>query len=154
MRKHAEVQYILLSADAEHEEDLSTVTVPLYDDHLLDENLVEEYLTEEIETADDDINLVFESDPLNEVVETVSVEDVYSCNVCGIEFSSVQQHIDEYHSEQEVVLDVGEDGGGVVLKQEAIEIQDGGFLGNTDEDTEEEDSHMMKQEAVAAIVEV
>lgn len=147
------MQYILLAADAEHEEeDVNTVTMPLYDDNLLDENLVEEYLTEEIETADDEIHMVFDPDPLNEV-EIAPAEDVYSCNVCGIEFSSVQQHIDEYHSEQEVVLDVGDDGGGVVLKQEQdLDIQDGGGgMGNTDEDTEEEGLQLLKQETVAEV---
>lgn len=141
-RETAEVQYIIQSIDGSNDEDLATVTVPLYDEHLLDDKLVEEYLTEEIEVIDDDLNIALETDPLDDV-ENIATEDIYSCNVCGIEFSSVQQHIDEFHSEQEVVLDVGDSTDGFVLKQEqTFEIQDISMANIIDEDIEENNVSM------------
>lgn len=73
-----------------------------------DENIVEEYLTDDVETADEEIQVTEDDDPFNECETTDVVEELYNCNACGIEFTSVQQHIDDYHSEQDVILDVGE----------------------------------------------
>lgn len=83
-----------------------------------EENLVEEYLTEEIEAPDD----AFDEDPFG-ATENDSIEAVYTCNACGIEITNVQEHINEFHSDQEIIVDMGEkqkldDYSTVVYKQE------------------------------------
>lgn len=40
----------------------------------------------------------------NEVEE--SQEEIYSCNTCGVSFTSVLEHIQNYHNDQEVVVEV------------------------------------------------
>lgn len=33
-------------------------------------------------------------------------EEIYSCNTCGVSFTSVLEHIQNYHGDQEVVVEV------------------------------------------------
>lgn len=33
-------------------------------------------------------------------------EEIYSCNTCKVSFSSVIEHIQNYHNDQEVVVEV------------------------------------------------
>lgn len=35
-----------------------------------------------------------------------SQEEIYSCNTCGVSFSSVLEHIQNYHNNQDVVVEV------------------------------------------------
>lgn len=33
-------------------------------------------------------------------------DELYSCNTCGVSFSSVLEHIQNYHNDQDVVVEV------------------------------------------------
>ena len=35
-----------------------------------------------------------------------SQEEIYSCNTCGVSFTSVLEHIQNYHNNQDVVVEV------------------------------------------------
>lgn len=39
-------------------------------------------------------------------VEMEDNQELYSCNTCGVSFSSVAEHIQNYHNDQEVVVTV------------------------------------------------
>lgn len=92
--------------DAEYitNDDSQYDAMPEYEEHLVEENLVEEYLTEEIDGPDDDISAAIEEDPFADN----DGDSVYTCNACGIEITSVEEHISEFHSDQDVILDIGE----------------------------------------------
>lgn len=49
-----------------------------------------------------------ESEPIITVAEkdSSSQDELYSCNTCGVAFSSVLQHIQERHKDQDVVVEV------------------------------------------------
>lgn len=36
------------------------------------------------------------------------IDDLYNCNVCGMNFTSIDDHIQKYHSDQDVILDVAD----------------------------------------------
>lgn len=35
-----------------------------------------------------------------------NLEEIYSCNTCGVSFTSVLEHIQNYHNDQDVVVEV------------------------------------------------
>lgn len=35
-------------------------------------------------------------------------EELYNCNACGMNFASIEEHIEQYHSHQDVILDVAD----------------------------------------------
>lgn len=99
-----DAEYIIATDVREIDDDSQYDTMPEYEEHLVEENLVEEYLTEEIDGPDDGTGAVIEEDPFAEN----DSDSVYTCNACGIEITSVEDHINEFHSDQDVILDIGE----------------------------------------------
>ena len=86
------------------EEDVSTVSyisTNAAEELSADENGIEEYLTDDAQ---------FTSDEQQRTVEQNDDDDseLYNCNVCGVNFIDIQEHIEKYHSGQDVVLDIGE----------------------------------------------
>lgn len=121
--RHQTVETVQYEIARESDEDvLQYETVAEYDEHMGEDNLVEEYLTEEIETFDD--ATAFDEDPFSGVNDDGNVETtVYTCNACGIEITNVDEHINEFHSGQEIIVDMedrpaDEDYMTVVYKQE------------------------------------
>lgn len=49
----------------------------------------------------------FGSDDLNE-------DDLYNCNLCGMDFKSITEHIEKFHSNEDVVIDVMEKSGAAI----------------------------------------
>lgn len=97
------VEYII-ARDSE-EEDLQFEHVTDFEENLVEESLVEEYLTEEIDASEE---AVFDGDPFGDVIDTEVSESVYTCNACGVEITNVQEHITEFHSDQEIIVDLGD----------------------------------------------
>lgn len=72
------------------------------DDHMTTtENNEPEYEVNQFEYAEDDD-------------EDSDSEELYNCNLCGMNFKSIHEHVEKYHSGQDVVIDVSEDSDSVV----------------------------------------
>lgn len=72
-------------------------------EHDIDENsiLVEEYLADNVHAENENIEQAQYSE------EEMNEEDAfYNCNVCGLDFQSVDEHIASFHSGQDVILDI------------------------------------------------
>lgn len=70
--------------------------------------LVEEYLADDLQTDQmngDELPYLYE----NEDGSTNSEDTLYNCNVCGMDFQSIDEHIANYHSGQDVIVDVSPD---------------------------------------------
>lgn len=51
-------------------------------------------------------DMKIEPDPLLPEVDPEENQEIYSCNTCGVSFSSVIDHIQNYHNDQDVVVEV------------------------------------------------
>lgn len=90
-------------------------------EYVNDEEGIEEHLANEMAS-----NGLIED--MTEDVETSS--DEYSCNHCGMNFKNVNEHIQKYHSNDEVVIDMEEYSSDV--KAEGISIDSSEFDVDTD----------------------
>lgn len=65
-----------------------------------------------IENDRDEQDMVKDGEALTEYVyeidETIETDDVvlYNCDACGIDFGSIEEHLERYHSNQDVVVDI------------------------------------------------
>lgn len=55
---------------------------------------------------DENQEYIVEEEDLEQQEE--DIEDLYNCNVCGMNFTSIDDHIQNYHSDQDVILDVAD----------------------------------------------
>lgn len=63
--------------------------------------------------------------------EEEDIEDMYNCNVCGMNFASIDEHIEQYHSNQEVILDVAE---AIDTTQQAVKCEPSEHINDEDDD--------------------
>lgn len=100
-----------------------------------------EYVTEDDDNiiADDQQNdTEFETDQFTEYADDDEMNDeLYNCNLCGMNFKSITEHVEKYHSGEEVLIDVLEKSGSAI-KTEAIDPLD--RAENDDAEYDEEDS--------------
>lgn len=68
-----------------------------------------------------------------EPTEDEDIEDMYNCNVCGMNFTSIDEHIQQYHSNQEVILDVAE---AVETTGQAVKCEPPEYINDVEEDDE------------------
>lgn len=119
----------------------------------VDENsmLVEEYLTDDAQVENDIIEQLQYSEE-----EAISQDAFYNCNVCGLDFHSIDEHIADYHSGQDVILDIepneNETPALQDIKMESVDLEEDMILNDGDEyaidkeDPEEEyEEHMIEQ---------
>lgn len=53
-----------------------------------------------------------------------TADDLYNCNLCGMNFKSITEHIEKYHSGQDVLIDISEDGGTMIKSEKPLELDD------------------------------
>lgn len=84
-----------------------------------------------VEYVDDDYQMIGEiNDSENEnPIESNNLEnqttdetdeqvDEYNCNLCGMNFESINDHVEQYHPGQDIIVDILDGNGTVVVKQE------------------------------------
>ncbi|XP_031634575.1 zinc finger protein 436 [Contarinia nasturtii] len=98
-----------------------------------------EYVTADdgILTTGDNNETEYETEQYTEYTEDDDTnEDLYNCNLCGMNFNSVDEHIEKYHGEEDVFVDIGESGSGVkterVSDEDGQENEDEGMLTGSD----------------------
>lgn len=99
---------------------------------------------QENEDGDDDENRQYIVEDRDMEQQEEESEDLYNCNACGMNFSSIDDHIQRYHSNQDVILDVNDTSDmqsttGIVKCEPPEYINDV----EDDEEEEEEDGEMM-----------
>lgn len=67
------------------------------------------------------------------VVEDEDLEDLYNCNVCGMNFTSIDDHIQRYHSNQDVILDVA-DANEVTSMSSTVKCEPPEYINDIEED--------------------
>lgn len=88
----------ILKGDIVDDDTISSMIVSDHDDNdeietiANDEDHLAEYVYETVETIDEDDNVV-----------------LYNCDVCNIEFESIDEHLEKYHSNQDVVVNIDDD---------------------------------------------
>lgn len=60
-----------------------------------------------------------------------TTDELYNCNLCGMNFKSITDHIEKYHSGQDVLIDISDDGGTAVKTEKPLELND--YPDNEDE---------------------
>lgn len=88
------------------------------------------------EENDDDENheyIVEEDEEMEQPEE--EMEDLYNCNVCGMNFTSIDDHIQNYHSNQDVILDVA-DTNEQLTTRHAVKCEPPEYINDIDEDDE------------------
>lgn len=75
-------------------------------------NTVDDETHFEVETQGDDdyTEYIGPDDPLE--------EELYNCNLCGIDFKSITEHIEKYHSGEDVLIDVIDKNDTAIVKTE------------------------------------
>lgn len=76
-----------------------------------------EYVTEEDENliAGENIDTEFESNQFTEYADDDEMNDeLYNCNLCGMNFKSITEHVEKYHSGQDVLIDISEESGSAI----------------------------------------
>lgn len=76
-----------------------------------------EYVTEDDENliAGENNETEFETNQYAEYTEDDEFTDeLYNCNLCGMNFKSITEHVEKYHSGQEVLIDVSEESGSAI----------------------------------------
>lgn len=93
-----------------------------------------------VEYVTEDDNLIagesndpeFEENQLTEYADTDdTTEELYNCNLCGMNFKSITDHIEKYHSGQDVLIDISEESGTAIKSERALELSD--YQDNDDE---------------------
>lgn len=53
-------------------------------------------------------------------------EELYNCNLCGMNFKSITEHVEKYHSGQDVLIDISEESGSAIKteKDDPLDIQE------------------------------
>lgn len=56
--------------------------------------------------ADDDVNAEY-TDLLDDMIEcSDTTNEIYNCNLCGMNFKNVNEHVEKYHSNEDVVIEM------------------------------------------------
>lgn len=79
-----------------------------------------EYVTEDDENliAGESNETEFEANQYAEYAEDDEYTDeLYNCNLCGMNFKSITEHVEKYHSGQEVLIDVSEESGSAIKSE-------------------------------------
>lgn len=71
-----------------------------------DHHLYEEIIMENLDELKNEYVEEIYLDEENNETHTVSPSEIFNCNVCNMDFHSVQDHINEYHQNQTVELQV------------------------------------------------
>lgn len=79
----------------------------------------------------DDINEI-ENESLTEYVDADDSDDLYNCNLCGMNFKSITEHIEQYHSDQDVVIDVLDENGLPIKGEGSIEMDEENLIDDAD----------------------
>lgn len=85
-------------------------------EEMVDEGEIEDIIVSDHENEEHDV-YIDEDDPLAEYVyEPIESNDdeevvLYNCDACNMDFEDVDEHMEKYHSNQDVVLDVDESDG-------------------------------------------
>lgn len=105
------------------EDDENLITADANEPDNFDGNQLSEY--DEIGEADVDEDAGGGSDDTG--------DELYNCNLCGMNFKSINDHIENYHSGQDVLIDVSDEGGATVKSEKPLELNDyqnDGIAGN------------------------
>lgn len=86
-----ELGQVFVKDEDDEEED---AMMPAFEEYILDDNIEEE---EEEEAV---VDLQVAPTQVNDA------STLYHCSVCNVDFLSVNEHVQKYHSEQEVLLEV------------------------------------------------
>lgn len=89
------------------------------------------YFVEYVNDVDDDGNLIAEQNDIDYVSEnheevndfTESNDDIYNCNLCGMNFKDVKDHIEKYHADQEFVIEMDEMNSSIKLEKNTNSIE-------------------------------
>lgn len=59
-------------------------------------------------------------------------DEMYNCSTCGMNFRSVTEHIEKHHPEQDVLIDISDEGGATAIKTErALDLNDDNDIDNS-----------------------
>lgn len=118
---------LIATVDESTDEDGSLTYVEDYD---LNENGDEEgaffveYVTEEDENliTGENADTEYETNQFNEYADSDEVVDeLYNCNLCGMNFKSITEHVEKYHSGQDVLIDISEEGSSVIKAERSAD---------------------------------
>lgn len=78
-------------------------------------------LVDEInETENDDDS----QQELTDYTDNDGNEELYNCNLCGMNFKSITEHVEQYHSDQDVVIDILEESGTAIKQEDSLDGQE------------------------------
>lgn len=88
-----------------------------------------EYVTEEEENliTGENNDTDFEANQFAEYAEDDEITDeLYNCNLCGMNFKSITEHVEKYHSGQDVLIDISEESGSAIKaeRDDPLDIQE------------------------------
>lgn len=99
--------FFLIFADPNEEgSELQSIKIEVneYDseghEEVLDETNHKEELYEEITEQDEDLIEELQTEPETEE------KDMYTCNLCQVNFYSIDDHVAQYHEDQQVIVEV------------------------------------------------
>ncbi|XP_055313583.1 zinc finger protein 3 homolog isoform X2 [Sitodiplosis mosellana] len=106
-----------------------------------------EYVTEEEENpiTGENNETEFEANQYAEYAEDDEMTDeLYNCNLCGMNFKSITEHVEKYHSGQDVLIDISEESGSAIKAEQdddPLDIQEnedegGSLITGSDNDGE------------------
>lgn len=91
-----------------------------------------EYITEEDNQMESNDTNELDGKPLSEYDDIdETTDELYNCNLCGMNFKSITDHIEKYHSGQDVLIDISDEGGTTVKSEKPLELND--YQDNDDE---------------------
>lgn len=109
-------------------------SITYIEDYNVNENGTESeeggYFVEYVNEGDEGYQLIEENENENdnenemENGDELAEDELYNCNLCGMNFKSITEHVERYHSDQDVIIDILDEDGTVVKQEGAVEYQD------------------------------
>lgn len=87
-----------------------------------------EYVTEEEENliTGENNETEYEANQFNEYADSdEAIDELYNCNLCGMNFKSITEHVEEYHSGQDVLIDISDESSAVVKVEQRDPLEMG-----------------------------